>query len=115
MDLNPKEADLRGLTSEDAVDGALFILRLEGQIKSYHRVRRNSYFDSQGIDFFIHFYDGNQMPLQVKSSNSAAKQYRKERRRKNIEVYPVVVAQGNILGKLKWLIFNFKRGAVRSC
>lgn len=96
--LDPQE---RGKESEDRVERALVNLIVDNKIVGFTRTKQHGPVDSVGIDFIVHFR-GFDVPLQVKSSNKAAKLWKSKATRKHI---PVVNGQlGNLERRIMFVL-----------
>lgn len=72
---------IRGMQSEDNVEQALKELKRDKKILAYHRAARNSKLDHRGIDFIATKLDGDDVFIQVKSSDSAVEKWNRKRGR----------------------------------
>jgi predicted AAA+ superfamily ATPase len=85
---------LRGERSESLVEQALALIAKTGQIvKSFSRTKSYSIEDKHGKDFIITTEEGNEIPLQVKSSDKAAKRFTNHAKHMHRKETPVIVVK----------------------
>lgn len=92
--MNDTAGHLRGLHSESLVEEALRVLiETKTFIKDFLRSKQYSLEDRRGKDFVVMTVTGEQIPLQVKSSERNARKFIRHRKHDNREEIPVIVVR----------------------